>query len=97
MTGDKTDTYLESGTEDKSDFVDRPMTDMEAKKEEIIEIKNPVYFTMLHESEVKVLDTDSSKANLILNNKIAYDDDHTQHDQIISPSDGIQVQNGKFY
>ena len=62
-----------------------------------MDIKNLVQFTMLQESDVKVNDTDSSKANLLLKDRMAFDDDHTQIDQIISPSDGIQVQNGKFY
>ena len=94
MTGEKSDTYIESGTEEK---VDEITVENKNYEDELVEIKNPLKFTMLQESDVKVNDTDSSKANLMLKDRMVYDDDHTQNDQIISPSDGIQVQNGKFY
>ena len=101
LTGEKSDTYLESGTEEKSDLhqhrLDGSTTQDPHDKDEVVEIKNQVQYTMLHESDVKVHDTDSSKANLVIKDRMAYDDDHTQNDQIISPSDGIQVQDGKFY
>ena len=45
-----------------------------------MDIKNLVQFTMLQESDVKVNDTDSSKANLLLKDRMAFDDDHTQID-----------------
>jgi hypothetical protein len=87
------DVMLPSG--DKSESLIDKQPEVE---EEIIEIKNPVEFTMMHESEVKVNDTDSSRAtNLVLKDRMAYDDDHTQNDQIISPSDGIYVQKANFY
>ena len=93
LTGEKSDTYLESGTEEKSDLhqhrMDGNTTQDPHDKDEVVEIKNQVQYTMLHESDVKVHDTDSSMANLVIKDRMAYDDDHTQNDQIISPSDGI--------
>ena len=49
-------------------------------EDEGVEIKNPVQFTMLRESDVKVNDTESSQQNLMLKDRMVYDDDHTQKD-----------------
>ena len=52
---------------------------------------------MANESDVKVNETNSSQANLIINDRIAFDDDNNLHDHVISPSEGIQVPNADFY
>ena len=52
---------------------------------------------MMPESDVKVNETNSSQANLLLQDRIAFDDDNNLNDQIISPSEGIQVPNADFY
>lgn len=53
---------------------------------------------MLPESDVKVNETNSSQANLLIQDRIAFDDDNNLNDQIISPSEGIQVPNtAEFY
>lgn len=62
-----------------------------------LEIQSPVQFEMLPESDVKVNETNSSQANLMIQDRIAYDDDNNLNDQIISPSEGIQVPHGDFY
>ena len=63
-----------------------------------LEIKSPVQFEMLPESDVKVNETNSSQANLLIQDRIAFDDDNNLNDQIISPSEGIQVPNtAEFY
>lgn len=73
-----------------------------------IEIKSPVQFEMMPESDVKVNETnsskqfhsvkypisgsirsDSSQANLLIQDRMAYNDDNNLNDQIISPSEGI--------
>ena len=52
----------------------------------------------MNESDVKVNETNSSQANLLIQDRIAFDDDNNLNDQIISPSDGIQVPNAsQFY
>ena len=53
------------------------------------EIKSPVQFEMMPESDVKVNETNSSMANLLIQDRIAYDDDNNLNDKIISPSEGI--------
>lgn len=60
-------------------------------------IKSPVQFEMMPESDVKVNETNSSQVNLLIQDRIAFDDDNNLNDQIISPSEGIQVPNGEFY
>ena len=63
-----------------------------------LEIKSPVQFEMVPESDVKINDTNSSQANLLIQDRIAFDDDNNLNDQIISPSEGIQVPNAtEFY
>ena len=53
---------------------------------------------MLPDSDVKVNETNSSQANLLIQDRIAFDDDNNLNDQIISPSEGIQVPNtAEFY
>ena len=53
---------------------------------------------MLPESDVKVNETNSSQDNLLIQDRIAFDDDNNLNDQIISPSEGIQVPNtAEFY
>ena len=53
---------------------------------------------MMPESDVKVNETNSSQANLLIQDRIAFDDDNNLNDQIISPSEGIQVPNAtEFY
>jgi len=53
---------------------------------------------MMPESDVKVNETNSSMANLLIQDRIAFDDDNNLNDQIISPSEGIQVPNtAEFY
>ena len=54
-----------------------------------LEIKSPVQFEMMPESDVKVNETNSSQANLLIQDRIAFDDDNNLNDQIISPSEGI--------
>lgn len=51
------------------------------------------------ESDVKVNETNSSQANLLIQDRIAFDDDNNFNDQIISPSEGMhQVpNNAEFY
>ena len=47
---------------------------------------------------MKVNETNSSQANLLIQDRIAFDDDNNLNDQIISPSEGIQVPNtAEFY
>ena len=60
-------------------------------------IKSPVQFEMVPESDVKVNETNSSQANLLIHDRIAFDDDNNLNDHIISPSEGIQVPHGDFY
>lgn len=62
-----------------------------------LEIKSPVQFEMMPESDVKVNETNSSQANLLIQDRIAFDDDNNFNDQIISPSEGMQVPNAEFY
>jgi len=63
-----------------------------------LEIKSPVQFEMMPESDVKVNETNSSQANLLIQDRIAFDDDNNLNDKIISPSEGIQVPNAtEFY
>ena len=52
---------------------------------------------MIPESDLKVNETNSSQANLLIQDRNAFDDYNNQNDKIISPSEGIQVPNGDFY
>ena len=82
-------------TQRGEDVSQYPKGDVEESGE--IVIKSPVQFEMLPESDVKVNETNSSQANLLIQDRIAFDDDNNLNDQIISPSEGIQVPNGDFY
>lgn len=45
-----------------------------------LEIKSPVQFEMMPESDVKVNETNSSMANLLIQDRIAFDDDNNLND-----------------
>jgi len=62
------------------------------ESESEMEIKCPVQFVMAAESDVKVNETNSSQANLLIQDRmIAFDEEdyNNLNDQIISPSEGI--------
>ena len=54
-----------------------------------MEIKNPVHFEMIPESDLKVNETNSSQTNLLIRDRNVFEDYNNLNDQIISPSEGL--------
>ena len=89
---------FDSCTEDKSKFMDPSTLDRREAPLPINEIKDPVQFEMANESDIKVQETESSQANLCIQNRMNFLDEQRAREQIVTPSEGNQVANSaEFY
>ena len=66
---------FDSCTEDKSKFMDPSTMDRREAPLPINEIKDPVQFEMANESDIKVQETESSQANLCIQNRMNFLDE----------------------